>query len=521
MKNQPSQTAIDMGYGQNGRMPDSAKPDYGMPEKTKLPFIHRLCKEFEKEGIEYCHWKSNAMIDRSESGDNDLDLLIARTDADRFMQILFRFGFKELRTTSKRALPGVLDYFGYDEDNHKLVHVHAHFRLILGHDATKNYHLPIENAYLFSSSQEKVFRIPACEFEFIVFVIRMVLKHSTWDAILFRQGHLSRREQEELDYLRTRADRSLVLNILKKNLPCIHADLFDRCLRSLHPDCPYRMRIRAGSALQRSLRGHAVRPQISDIGLKIWRQTVNAIKRRLFEYKPVKRSNSGGLIVAIVGGDGSGKSTVVESLHRWLSPRFSTIRVHMGKPDWSLTTTVVRGVLKICRLAISCTSAKAQRFGAIDSKSPAFARYSELLAAVCAAHDRYHTYAKARRRANRGAVAICDRLPLPGLKFMDGPRIEQIAANHSGTVGWAVRLLSKLERKYYAQILPPELLILLKVDPETAVQRKTDEDSVYVRARSALVWEIDWRQVQAHVIDGGQPKADVLSDVKWLVWSAL
>lgn len=521
MKKQPSQIVVNRVYGQNGRMPDSLELYHGMPEKTKIPFIHRLCKEFEKEGVVYCHWKSNAMIARSESGDNDLDLLISRTDADHFREILFRFGFKELRATSKKALPGVLDYFGYDKENNKLVHVHAHFQLILGHDATKNYHLPIENAYLSSSFQDKVFRIPAYEFEFIVFVIRMVLKHSTWDGILFRQGHLSRRERQELEYLQTRADRSLVLDILKKNLPCIHAELFDRCLRSLQPDCPYRMRIRSGWALQRSLRGHAVRSQISDIRLKLWRQALNAIKHRVFEYRPVKRSNSGGLMVAVVGGDGSGKSTVIAGLHKWLSPQFATTRVHMGKPDWSLTTTFIRGVLKICRLASSYTFGKTQRLWALDLNSPTFACYSESLTAVCAARDRYHAYAKARKSANRGAVAICDRLPLPGLKFMDGPRIAQIAANHSGAAGWAVSLLSKLEKKYYAQILPPELLIVLKVEPETAVLRKTDEDSVYVRARSALVSEIDWRQVQAHVIDGGQAKSDVLSDVKSLVWSAL
>jgi hypothetical protein len=40
-------------------------------------------------------------------------------------------------------LPGVLDYYGYDWEAQRFVHVHAHYQLILGHGATKNYHIPI------------------------------------------------------------------------------------------------------------------------------------------------------------------------------------------------------------------------------------------------------------------------------------------------------------------------------------------------------------------------------------------
>jgi hypothetical protein len=35
------------------------------------------------------------------------------------------------------------------------------------------------------------------------------------------------------------------------------------------------------------------------------------------------------------------------------------------------------------------------------------------------------------------------------------------------------------------------------------------------------MWDIDWRNTPAHVIDGSRPKSQVVSDVMDLVWSHL
>jgi hypothetical protein len=126
-----------------------------------LPLIQALCDGLSQAGIDYCHWKSNQAIDRSATGDNDLDLLVSRADFSRFSELLFRLGFKQAKASSLKQMPGVLDYYGYDSQADRLVHVHAHYQLILGHDMTKNYRLPIEAAYLTSATQGDVFRIPA------------------------------------------------------------------------------------------------------------------------------------------------------------------------------------------------------------------------------------------------------------------------------------------------------------------------------------------------------------------------
>ena len=112
---------------------------------SALALIVRLCEALETEGIHYCHWKSNVAIDRSASGDNDLDLLVKRSDIQHFREILSRLGFKECQVNNVKELPGVQSFWGYDQQADKCVHIHAHYQLIFGHDYSKNYHFVLSS----------------------------------------------------------------------------------------------------------------------------------------------------------------------------------------------------------------------------------------------------------------------------------------------------------------------------------------------------------------------------------------
>jgi thymidylate kinase len=488
-------------------------------EQSTLNLVYKLCKTLETEGVVYCHWKSNAALARSASGDNDLDLLVDRADVQRFTEILYRSGFKEAQDSPKQQMPGILNYYGYDTEADRLVHVHAHYQLVLGHDATKNYRLPIERAFLASAVQGDVFKVPAPEYEFIVFVIRMVLKHSTWDTILSRQGALSATERQELAYLQVKACRAQIESILKQQLPFVSVALFDDCLRSLQPECSTWTRIKVGQRLQSDLKAHTRRSPVSDVYLKFRYRVAGAIRRRVFRRVEKKHMVSGGAMIAIVGGDGAGKSTAIDELYTWLSTYFKTIRVHMGKPAWSRTTLVVRGILKIGRSLGLYPFMRAPFQHAIEADSIVFPGYPWLLREICTARDRYLTYARARRFASNGGVAICDRFPLPQVMSMDGPQAERMTSTRN--TNGLIKFLTRLETKFYEQITLPELLIVLRVHPETAVQRKKDEDTASVRVRCKQVWEVDWRQLPACIIDADQPKEQVLSELKTLVWSKL
>ena len=102
---------------------------------------------------------------------------------------------------------------------------------------------------------------------------------------------------------------------------------------------------------------------------------------------------------------------------------------------------------------------------------------------------------------------------------MDAPQLaQQIGASHQNRL---TQGLIRQEQQWYRAIILPELLIVLRLDPDIAVQRKTDEAPDAVHRRSTEIWGLDWVSTPAHVIDVDRSAADVLAELKRLIWSSL
>lgn len=494
-----------------------------MPVPLNPPYIPdlviKLCTTLNEQGIQYCHWKSNVAIDRSLSGENDLDLLVSRADAGKFSCILSNLEFKQAHEPTSIEIPGILNYYGYDARSDILVHVHAHYQLILGHDGSKNYHLPIEQEFLASAVPCGLLKIPLTEFEFIVFVIRMVLKHSTWDSIITRQGKLTPSEQHELRYYLGVVSQENVNHLMMKYLPWFEKKLFNACLVSLQASCPILKRIQAADQLQKLLSAYGRYPGLIAVGVNFQWRVSDIIGRHIFHKKLKKRINNGGLLIAVVGGDGAGKTTLVNELDRWLSKNFQTAKFHLGKPDWSFQTILLRGFLKFGRTLGFYPFERAEIQYSNNEKHMQFPGYPWLIREVCTARDRWLTYHQAQKAATNGNLVICDRYPIPLIKYMDGPQAARMSANVRPN--WFIHWMTQLEEKYYEQILRPNVLIVLKLNPEIAVSRKTDESPETVYPRSKEIWEIDWNLIPAHVIDASRSIEETACEVKSLVWSYL
>lgn len=283
--------------------------------------------------------------------------------------------------------------------------------------------------------------------------------------------------------------------------------------------------------LQVRLRANAQYSLPVDIFLKFWRRTVLMVQRRIFKSSSKYRPEIGGMVIAIVGGDGAGKSTAIEGLHIWLSKNFETTCIHMGKPAWSWMTIMIRSFLKVGQL-LRLYPLETSFNETLEQKSSLSPGYPYLLREVCRARDRYHNYLKARRFAANGGIVIFDRFPLSQIQLMDGMQCERFIGKLTETpqanqflsprpTDRLARFLIRLEESYYRQILSPDLLIVLRVAPEIAVRRKTDEDADSVRERSTEIWNIDWEHTDAHIMDASRSKTDVLTQLKTLIWSEL
>ena len=518
----PAQLAVDPGPGAQS----SGARDVGAGRDGVLVLIAELCGILDAEGVRYCHWKSNEAIARSESGENDLDLLVARADADRFEDVLRRLRFKVVLQPAWKRLPGIYHAYGLDPSG-AFVHIHAHYQLVVGDDMTKNLHLPIESAYVASARREGLFPTPAPEYELALFLIRMTVKHCTWDGIVSLQGSLSTSERRELVDLRARADPDELRAVMERHLPFIESDLWRRCERAVGGDVSSWFRIRTAARLQGALSTCSRRAPQLDTWVRMWRRGRTVVRRKALRRGPVRNQlASGGALVAIVGGDGAGKTTAVEGLARWFdSEHIDCRRLHLGKPGWSPLTTVVKGGLRLAAAAKRgpTSSAKALRteLSTGGARRLGMRSRARLSWEVLTARDRYRAYRRARRLASNGSVVICDRYPLTEVVSMDGAVTARIAADPSGWGRWA-RTMAAMERRYYERIARPDVLIVLRVDPDTAVERKRGlEPESTVRPRSEEIWRIDWRDRSAVVIDASSSRDEVLSQVKSAVWSRL
>jgi thymidylate kinase len=474
-----------------------------------IALVREVCVALASDRVRYCHFKRNAFLDRTRTGEKDMDLLIARSDADRFSAIMHRLGFKLARRPDGE-LPGIVDYYGYDSETARIVHVHAHYQLIVGDDLTMNYRIPLEDAFLGAAREDGEFLVPPPELELILLVIRLALRHLTWDAVVTRRARVPAQSRGELAFLQERVEEDQVERLLEQWLPFVDRLTFRDCRLALAPDAGRGAGIRAGGRLVANLKPCARRSRAADVSLKMWRRGTEIGSRLWSRSGSRKQLAAGGAIVAIVGADGAGKSTAVDELSERLGKTFSVARAHLGKPPKSWVTVVVGNVSRARSLFL-------RMLRLIGARSAPSRSTENAVLVTALARDRYLAFRRLRRIATNGGLVICDRFPLRELTVMDGPRVQRVMDPDR----WR-RLTGRLaarERRYYQAITRPDVLIVLRVDPETAVARVPDEPPDFVRARWREVWAIDWTTVPAHVIDAGEPRREVLSRLEALIWS--
>jgi thymidylate kinase len=486
-----------------------------------LELVRTLCDRLETEGVAYCHWKSNEALDRSASGENDLDLLIAAAAASRFETVLADLGFKTARAPSTKEMPGVFHAYGLDAGSGRLVHVHAHYRLVLGDDMTKNYRLPVEDAYVASATRGPVFRVPSPEFELVVFVIRMVLKHSTLDAIVSGHGRLLPSEARERTWLLERADVTRAREIALAHIPIVDAALWDACVRCLDPAAPRPLRIATARRLEAALARHARRSPALDVPVRLWRRARVIVRRRvLHRPSPRGRLAGGGAIIALVGGDGAGKSTATEEVVRWLSKDFRTVALHLGKPPRSRLSALVQAAWSRGARRGGSRGATVADLAAAPGRASGARAYVKILQHALIARDRSLAVRAARRAAARGVLVVADRFPVPAVASMDAPVAPRILGARDRSP--LAKALAAIERRAYSRVGRPDVLVVLRVDPDVAAERKRGvDDEDVVRQRAMEIAAIDWSAASAIVIDAGAPKEDVMRQVKSAIWSRL
>lgn len=221
-------------------------------------------------------------------------------------------------------------------------------------------------------------------------------------------------------------------------------------------------------------------------------------------YKPISGRRTP--VIALVGSDGSGKTTVGNALFAWMSAQQPTRFCHLGKQTGSWGRAIARIPFvgrKVDKRIVHKASHTRREKGA-----------GTLTALVIFALSmrRLFRFLRMRRLHREGYTILTDRFPqasVPGP--MDGPGL--VARSPKNGV---VKGLTYGEQKIYEWManFRPDVVLRLNVDIETALARKPDHRPEALRQKVSDVPRLTFNGAPVVELDATQPLETVLATAR-------
>ncbi len=499
--------------------------------------IVNLFDQLEQNGVEYCNWKSNDKLEQSLRGETDIELLCHRTQVSEVEAALAECGYKKFPDVSYTAFPGITNHMGFDEQSGEIIHVHLHYELTFGTPYLKEYVSPwgpyvLENR---KRDEETGVWITDPNVELVLLFVRYAMKirrlnirarQSRFQSFLKEHDWLVNRtdidtvETVARDLLNEEVSRQIIRMI--ENYPSIGQ--FHTLRKLIKPELrPYRTHRTGATLLLPYLRK----------GFRGVGKLNEAVLGRPF---PTRRTPaSGGIEVAFVGVDGSGKSTHVTEITDWLSWKVDVHQVYFGSGDGNSSLlryplkklNQLRGRLQGGNQPQNTTEDNTEinaqsRESPTDSPSSSRVGAAKAIWALTLAREKRNKRRQSKRARNHGMIVIMDRYPQNQVAgHNDGPLLQGWKKRNSRILRW----LSEWEKDIYNQLheTPPDLIIKLQTSPETAKQRKPETPLRELRQKAETVEQLEYEDDNCNtvVVDTEQDLDQVVRTIKTEIWKIL
>ena len=496
---------------------------------TILAEIGGLVRRLRDAEVAYCHWKSNEHLAASLAGLTDLDVLVARGAIPRLAAALADTSFRRTESLGARRYPGIESYLGLDAATGTVLHLHLHYQLTVGERYLKGYRLPWEEHLLATRrAGEGGVLVPEPSLELLLLLVRSALKLRTRDRILADGGRPwpSGGAARELAWLRERADQVRLEALASSLLGTPAAHVVREMLAAPAPT------VRHFGALAR-----AARPALeacrtfgpAEARLRRWIREGQRLAGDASWWpgsgaRPSRRAlPQGGLVIAFVGPDGAGKSTLVHAVHGWLATHLDARMVYFGSGQGPVSPwrRALQGVAAVVRHARGghpvATEGHVLRRGRSRSRLRSL---GDALWVMALARERRRCAAFARRARNLGCIVLCDRFPQSEVPGNEGPTVAHWQEHPS----WWRRAAARSERAAIlaAEQLRPDLVVKLRVDYGVARHRKPDTPEDQLALKLDILSRLEFASALRVVeVDANRALPEVLRDVQRLVWERI
>ena len=221
-------------------------------------------------------------------------------------------------------------------------------------------------------------------------------------------------------------------------------------------------------------------------------------------------------VIAVVGCDGTGKSTLTADLLAYLQSKGVAERRYLGLVSGEMGDKIkllpIFGVWLEQHL-----SAKAQRAQDMKQKLPGT---GTAIIMYILSLWRVRQLKLVMHLSQRGVLVIADRYPqaeIAGFRY-DGPGITVTSEDN-----WLLRKLAARELKLYQWMAQqkPALIIRLNIDAETAHSRKPDHSLAELRDKISVMPRLNFNGTKLVDIDARAPYSEVLANTLKAVKSAI
>lgn len=488
-----------------------------------LSSIQHFLDALDAHGYPYCHWKSNEHLHEALEGKTDLDILFDPDQRTELERIFAECGLKRFRATPLMQYNAIEDYIGFDQETARIWHVHTHYRMTLGEKHLKGYTVTPWGKLLLQNRVRSDCSIwtSAPADELVLLFCRIALKLRWRDF-----GHgLGKDDVSEIAWLKERVNReslnAAASRMVTERSKTLILELYEEKLKKKAQFIPLQ------KSLQKELKAFTAYSRFNSWAVRTKREAFwfyGAVKRRLdWSNCSANRriSPSGGLVVAILGCDGAGKSTTLSYIKKEFEKKLDVVSIYFGSGDGS--SSLLRKPMKLVarRVGGRGVGHSIEKEYAAQGKISLKARlYSaaKIVWAVSLAKEKQAKQRRMVRARNNGLLVLTDRYPQSGFPgASDGPLLQRYQNGHG-----LLKRLSAWEQKVYESfsINPPDLAIKLVIPTEIALARKPEMTAQEIDNKKRIVMSID---VAAHnaVIDTACPFEQSCGRVMKEIWNLI
>ncbi|TXC74952.1 hypothetical protein FRC91_12710 [Bradymonadales bacterium TMQ1] len=516
--------------------------------------LRRALRALDAADVPHAYFKDPTGLGQAlAGGPKDYDLLVAPAHRARAEALLRDCGLKEATSFAVPPLPATSDWLGFDSETGALHHLHLHALLPTGKDVLREYALPWADTLLEHRRLHPEFNVWVLSdpLNLVILLLRTCVeqKFARPDASRWAPTPESATRLLELRAL-VNKDEALTLahTLLGEPFEKAMASWFDPSLSgtpAIHELARQRPAIL--DALKPYLRFHPTELEARRRARQLKLLAGAAARKAPLPLPPRRRGlrlPDKGLLIALIGPDGAGKSTLTEALNAWLGDLIDTRQLYLGKGDpvsaawhalarakwWALETFTerrrppapevprpdVRGDIEIPELP-ELDPDEVLRYTPPPERSTSRQALRDLAWVSLAGRHLLNTR-RAAFATRRGALVVADRFPFYASHLAGGPAIPSDTDQPPTR-----RVLSLSEDAIYASLqhTPPDLIFRLNIAPEIAWRRKPDHDIKAIAAKSIALSALDPGPSTLIDLDATLPPDVLLHLAKLAIWEAL